>query len=88
VLVVHTQSAVRTDERLANFVRAGKIRIGVFPSTQFAKDSNRETKGLALDITRALAERTSIAEVMPVEHNNPVDDLGSEGRWHLSHRVQ
>jgi polar amino acid transport system substrate-binding protein len=74
VLVVHTQSAVRADERLTDIVRAGKIRIGVFPSTQFAKDSKSgETNGLALDITRALAERMGIAEVMPVEHNNPVD---------------
>jgi polar amino acid transport system substrate-binding protein len=74
VLVVPTQSAVQADERLGDILRAGKIRIGVFPSTQYAKDpKSGEMGGLALDITRALASRVGVAEVIPVEHGNPVE---------------
>jgi polar amino acid transport system substrate-binding protein len=57
------------DPRVADVVQAGKIRIGVFPSTQYSKDS---TTGLALDISRALAARVGVAEVIPVEHSSPV----------------
>src|SRR4051812_26585969 len=57
------------DPRVADVVQAGKIRIGVFPSTQYSKDSNT---GIALDISRALAARVGVAEVTPVEHSSPV----------------
>ena len=71
---VQAQSA-QPDQRVADLVRAGKIRIGVFPtSTQFSKDSKTgEPKGLAMDITRALAARLGVGEVVPVEYPRPTE---------------
>jgi polar amino acid transport system substrate-binding protein len=61
------------DPRVADIVRSGKIRIGVFPATQYFKDPKTgEQKGLALDISRALAARAGVAEVITVEYPNPV----------------
>jgi polar amino acid transport system substrate-binding protein len=72
-LPAHAQQPAQADQRVADFVRVGKIRIGVFPSTQYSKDSKTgEPKGLAIDITRALAARLGVGEVIPVEHSNPV----------------
>ena len=61
------------DPRIVDIVHSGKIRIGVFPATQYSKDPKTgEQKGLALDISRALAARAGVAEVITVEHPNPV----------------
>ena len=61
------------DPRIADIAHSGKIRIGVFPATQYSKDPKTgEQKGLALDISRALAARAGVAEVITVEHPNPV----------------
>jgi polar amino acid transport system substrate-binding protein len=73
-LAAHAQQPAQADQRIADLVRAGKIRIGVFPSTQYSKDSKTsEPKGLAIDITRALAARLGVSDVAPVEHSNPVE---------------
>jgi polar amino acid transport system substrate-binding protein len=70
-IIAEAQQA--TDPRVADIVRADKIRIGVFPATQYSKDPKTgEQKGLAIDISRALAARVGVAEVVPVEHPNPV----------------
>jgi ABC-type amino acid transport substrate-binding protein len=45
------------DPRVADLVTAGKIRMGVFPSFQYAKTPGGEPQGLAWGITRALALR-------------------------------
>jgi polar amino acid transport system substrate-binding protein len=68
-LPAHAQQSASADQRLADVVRAGKIRIGVFPSTLYSKETK---KGLAVDIARALAARLGVGEVVPVEHPNPV----------------
>ena len=50
------------DPRVADLVTAGKIRMGVFPSFQYAKTPAGEPQGLAWGITRAFALRLGIAE--------------------------
>lgn len=70
-VAAHAQPAAQADPRVAHV--ADKIRIGVFPSTQYSKDTKTgERKGLALDITRALAVGIGATEIIPVEHPNPV----------------
>jgi polar amino acid transport system substrate-binding protein len=69
----HAQSVQQGDQRVRDIVGAGKVRIGVFPSTQYSKDTKTgEQSGLALAITRALTSRLGITEVSTVEHPNPV----------------
>ena len=69
----HAQSLQQGDQRVRDIVGAGKVRIGVFPSTQYSKDTKTgEQSGLALAITRALTSRLGITEVSTVEHPNPV----------------
>ena len=68
-----TEAQQVPDPRVADIVRSNKIRIGVFPATQYSKDPKTgEQKGLALDISRALAARAGVADVITVEHPNPV----------------
>ena len=68
-----TEAQQAPDPRVADIVHSTKIRIGVFPATQYSKDPKTgEQKGLALNISRALAARAGVAEVIPVEHPNPV----------------
>ena len=68
-----TEAQQAPDPRVADIVRSTKICIGVFPATQYSKDPKTgEQKGLALDISRALAARAGVAEVITVEHPNPV----------------
>src|SRR3954466_14570346 len=59
------------DQRVADLVTAGKIRMGVFPSFQYSKGPNGEARGLAIGITRALASRLRIGEVITVEYPTP-----------------
>jgi ABC-type amino acid transport substrate-binding protein len=69
----HAQSVQQGDQRVRDIVGAGKVRIGVFPSTQYSKDTKTgEQRGLALAITRALTSRLGVTEVATVEHPNPV----------------
>jgi hypothetical protein len=64
-------SAQQPDQRVADLVTAGKIRMGVFPSFQYSKGPNGEARGLAIGITRALASRLRIGEVITVEYPTP-----------------
>jgi hypothetical protein len=59
------------DPRVADLVTSGKIRMGVFPSFQYAKTPAGEPQGLAWGITRALALRLGIGEVITVEYPTP-----------------
>ena len=72
-MAAYAQQRTQVDQRVADLAHAGKIRIGVFPSTQYSEDSKTgEPKGLAIDITRAIAARLGIAEVIPIKHIDPV----------------
>jgi polar amino acid transport system substrate-binding protein len=59
------------DPRVADLVRAGKIRIGLF-STQFSKDTaTDELRGVRPDMARALAARIGVQPVL-LEHRGPL----------------
>ena len=58
------------DPRVADLVKAGKIRIGLF-STQYSKDPGKgDLKGVRADIARALAARIGIQAIL-LEHQSP-----------------
>lgn len=64
--------SLQTDPRVADIVRSGQLRIGVFPSFQYSKDpATGRPHGLALDIANAVARRLGIAEVVTVERPSP-----------------
>src|SRR5215472_10884019 len=59
-----------SDPRVADLVRAGKVRVGLF-STQFSKDpTTGELSGVRPDMARALAERIGV-QVVLLEHPGP-----------------
>src|SRR5262249_6639460 len=60
-----------SDARVADLVRAGKVRIGLF-SSQFSKDpTTGELRGVRPDMARALAERIGVPAVLR-EYPGPV----------------
>jgi polar amino acid transport system substrate-binding protein len=63
--------AQSTDPRIGDLAAAGKIRMGVFPSFQYSNGPGGEPRGLAIGITRALASRLGIGEVITVEYPTP-----------------
>src|SRR6266536_1150408 len=66
--IAHTQQA--PDPRVADLVRAGKVRIALF-SGQYTKDPvTGELKGVWADVARALAARVGVQLVL-VEHPTP-----------------
>jgi hypothetical protein len=53
-------------------MHAGKLRIGVFPSFQYSKDSaTGEPRGLAIRIAKTLAARVGLGEVVTVDYPTP-----------------
>jgi polar amino acid transport system substrate-binding protein len=70
-LALANPSQAAADSRMADVVKAGKLRIGVFPSFQFSHDATGKPRGLALDIANAMSQRLGIAEVVVVEHPPP-----------------
>ncbi len=58
----------QSDQRVGDIIRSGKLRIGVFPSFQYAKD---QPQSLALNIAKAVATRLGNSEVVPVEFPTP-----------------
>jgi polar amino acid transport system substrate-binding protein len=67
----HAQHS-QPDPRVADLVTVGKLRVGVFPSFQYSKDSaTGQPRGLAIGIARALATRLGLGEVITVEHPTP-----------------
>jgi polar amino acid transport system substrate-binding protein len=60
------------DPRIADLVHAGKLRIGVFPSFQYSKDSaTGQRRGLAIEIANLLSSRIGLGEVVTVEYATP-----------------
>jgi polar amino acid transport system substrate-binding protein len=70
-LPAHAQQ-LPADQRVADLVTAGKLRIGVFPSFQYSKDSaTGQPRGVAIAIARAIAARLGLSEVITVEYPTP-----------------
>jgi polar amino acid transport system substrate-binding protein len=62
------------DSRVNDIVRAGKLRIGVFPSFQYSKEPKTgRPQGLAIGIAHALASDLGLTDVVTVEHPTPPD---------------
>jgi polar amino acid transport system substrate-binding protein len=67
-----TAAAQGSDPRVADLVRAGKLRVGLF-STQFSKDTaTGELRGVRPDMARALAKRIGVQAVL-LEHQGPLE---------------
>ena len=65
-----TAAAQGSDPRVADLVRAGKVRIGLF-STQFSKDTaTGELRGVRPDMARAFAARMGVQAVL-LEYQSP-----------------
>jgi polar amino acid transport system substrate-binding protein len=59
------------DPRVAELVRAGKVRVGMFPNFTYAKDpATGELRGVGIEIARALAARFGVEAVL-VERPDP-----------------
>jgi len=61
-----------SDPRVADLVRTGRIRVGVFPPAYTKNPATGEIGGLQIDLARALAARLGIA-VLPVEFPTPAE---------------
>ena len=63
-LASNAKAQQAADQRVADLVRAGAIRIGVIsPSFQYSKDSaTGQPRGLAIGVGRALAPRPTIVQ--------------------------
>jgi polar amino acid transport system substrate-binding protein len=70
-IVLANSSASAADPRVADLVKAEKLRIGVFPSFQFSRDAAGKPRGLAFDISNAMSKQLGIAEVVVIEHPTP-----------------
>jgi polar amino acid transport system substrate-binding protein len=71
-LPVKAQQATHNDGRVADLVKAGSLRVGVFPSFQFSKDpATGQPRGLALAIASAIAKHIGLGEVAPIEFPTP-----------------
>ena len=64
--------AQQNNDGVADLVKSGKLRIGVFPSFQFSKDpTTGQPRGLAISIANAVAKRLGIGEVSTIEFPTP-----------------
>lgn len=69
VPIVDTQRA--SDARVADLVRAGRVRVALFPSFLYRKDPvTGELRGVGIEIARALGTRLGV-EVLLVEYPTP-----------------
>jgi polar amino acid transport system substrate-binding protein len=67
-------SLASSDPRVADLVRAGKVRVAVY-LPQYTKDpATGELKGWPIDLIRALGERIGVQGV-PVEHATPLEAM-------------
>jgi len=57
------------DPRVSDLVRAGKIRVGMFPP-QYVKSPTGELTGWAIDLSRALGARVGV-QAIPVLYSGP-----------------
>lgn len=62
--------SVSRDPRVADLVRAGKIRVGLFPPQYTQDPATGELKGVWADIARAFAARLGV-ELVLAEHPTP-----------------
>lgn len=63
--------ADRTDPRIADLVRTGRVRAALFPSFLYRKNAaTGELQGLGIELTRALAESLGVA-AEPIEYPTP-----------------
>ncbi|MBX9825450.1 MAG: transporter substrate-binding domain-containing protein [Xanthobacteraceae bacterium] len=69
-LALANPSGAAADPRIADVVKIGKLRIGVFPSFQFSRDAAGRSRGLAPDIANAMSKPLGI-DVAVVEHPTP-----------------
>jgi polar amino acid transport system substrate-binding protein len=68
MLASNAEAQQATDPRGVDLVRAGAIRIGVFPSFQYSEDSaTGQPRGLAIGIGRALASHLGLVDVVTVK---------------------
>ncbi|MFQ5575187.1 MAG: transporter substrate-binding domain-containing protein [Terriglobia bacterium] len=59
------------DPRVADLVRAGRVRVALFPSFLYTKHPvTGELRGVGTEVARALAARLGI-EVLPLEYSSP-----------------
>ena len=83
--VANSQQA--PDARVADLVRAGKIRVGVglVPTFAIKDPATGELRGVAMELARALAARLKI-EVVPVEYPSPPSVLEGlkTGAWDVA----
>jgi polar amino acid transport system substrate-binding protein len=64
------------DSRVADLVRAGKVRVALYPP-QYAKDPRTgELRGWTIELGRALAARIEV-EFLPVEYSTPPQSLNA-----------
>ena len=64
------------DSRVSDLVRAGKVRVAVYPP-QYAKDpTTGELRGWTIELGRALASRIAV-EFLPVEYSTPPQALNA-----------
>jgi len=78
-------NAQTSDSRVADLVRAGKVRVGVgvvAPHWAIKDPQTGELRGVAVDIARALARRLGV-ELVAVEYPSPPAVLGGlkDGAW-------
>ncbi|MBI4191429.1 MAG: transporter substrate-binding domain-containing protein [Betaproteobacteria bacterium] len=65
------------DTRVENLVRAGRVRVALFPSFMYTKDPvSGELRGVVIEIARALGARLGV-EVLLVEYPTPPKALES-----------
>lgn len=66
----------RPDPRVADLVRAGRLRVAMYPP-QYAKDpATGELRGWTIELGRALATRIGV-EFLPVEYSTPPQALNA-----------
>lgn len=81
--ILYAQQA--SDPRVADLVRAGKLRVGVgvvAPHWAIKDPATGQLRGVAVDVARALAARLGV-ELLPVEYPSPpkVLDGLKDGAW-------
>jgi len=83
VVYVHAQTA--SDARVADLVRAGHLRVALFPPEYRKDPATGELGGVQMDLARALAARLGV-QVVPILYPTPADVLGGlkSGAWDIA----
>jgi polar amino acid transport system substrate-binding protein len=67
---------MKADSRVADLIRAERIRIGLFPSFFYSTSANGERRGFAIEIATALAAHIGV-ELVLLEYASPPDVVGA-----------